>query len=151
MWVLMCNLEVFKPKNRTEMYPHWLFTLTTPENITELSDKSMGFYQDYDHYNNVRYTRRQCAWPTQVSQYLENYRRQTQISPRTPGTASWLSLGQNCSPANSSTTTRQHPRTLLWLLPESLYWVLKPKTAVKLGFLLSPFAVNTSPVWHIPY
>ena len=83
------------------MYLHWLFTLTTLENSTKLSDKSMGFYQDYDHYNNVRYTRWPCAWPTQVSQYPENYRRQTQISPRTPGTASWLGLGQNCSPANS--------------------------------------------------
>ena len=69
--------------------------------MTKLSDKSMGFYQDYDHYNNVRYTSWPCAWPTQVSQYLENYRRQTQISPRTPGTASWLGLGQNCSRANS--------------------------------------------------
>ena len=91
------------------MYLHWLFTLTTLENSTKLSDKSMGFYQDYDHYNNVRCTRRQCAWPTQVSQYLENYRRQTQISPRTPGTASWLGLGQNCSLQIPSTTTRQHP------------------------------------------
>ena len=39
----MCNLEVFRPKNRTEMYTHWLFTLTTLENSTKLSDKSMGF------------------------------------------------------------------------------------------------------------
>ena len=42
MWVLMCNLEVFKPKNRTEMYPCWIFTLTTPED-SQFSDKSMGF------------------------------------------------------------------------------------------------------------
>ena len=97
----MCNLEVFKPKDITEMYSHWLFTLTTLENSTKLSDKSMGFYQDYDHYNNVRYTRWPCAWPTQVSQYLEILQAPTQISPRTPGNASWLGLGQNLFPADS--------------------------------------------------